>query len=470
MNPIFPPTESDTLTGRVLPAGLRVLERMGRTGLGSLYRAQYPAGPPVALTLLDASQGPEGPTAAPAPPDRLVQQLRRACLIRHPNVAGLVEVGETADGRAYAVAEFLTGRLLSDALATHGALPTREAVDICLQAAAGLSAAHEAGVVHADVSPRAILLTEGDDHRPLAKLIRFNLGSNHQVGRGSRGGVDERYASPGRVAGSPPTELDDVFGLGAVLHHLLTGAPPGGEAVRAAIPKALRPVVDRALAPTPVSRYPTVAAFADDLTEAGRVARRRDLALSFHPGVAGAAAAALLAAVAWFGWGRPWVAGAHARAAQETGMTAGEAPAPAPTRSAALSAAVAKRPERRAPSTPAPKTAPVPGPTATAPLARVVPGPTSAANPVATGVTPKPKRIGADSVGSPQRSIRSDSSSPVAISPFRRAHPWAALPAGRFYFPSSCPLALRSHELLYFASEAEARATGRTRSTQPGCS
>ncbi|HET9039719.1 MAG TPA: protein kinase [Gemmatimonadales bacterium] len=447
---------------------------MGRTGLGPLYRAQYPAGPPVALTLLDVSPGPEGPTAAPAVPDRLVQQLRRACLVRHPNVAGLVEVGETSDGRAYAVAEFLTGRLLSDALATRGALPTREAVDICLQTAAGLSAAHQAGVVHADVSPRAILLTEGDDHRPHAKLIRFNLGSNHQPGRGSRGGVDERYASPGRVAGSTPTELDDVFGLGAVLHHLLTGAPPDGEAARATIPEALRPVVDRALAPTPDGRYPTVAAFADELAEAGKSARRRDLAQSFHPGVAGAAAA-LLAAVAWFGWGRPWVAGAHVRAAQETGMTAGESPAPAPTRSTALSAAVVKRPERRAPTAPAPKTAAVPGPTAKVPLAKVlptkvVPGPTPAANPVATGVTPKPKRIGADSVGSPQRSIRGDSSSPVAISPFRRAHPWAALPGGRFYFPSSCPLALRSHELLYFASEAEARATGRTRSTQPGCS
>jgi hypothetical protein len=269
-----------------------------------------------------------------------------------------------------------------------------------------------------------------------------------------------------------------------VLHHLLTGAPPDGDAARAIIPEALRPVVDRALAPTPDGCYPTVAAFADDLAEAGKAARRRDLTLSFHPGAAGAAAA-LLAAAAWFGWGRPWVEGSHARAGQETGMTAGEAPAPTPTRSTALSAAGVKRPERRAPSAPAPKTAAVPGPTAKVPPAKVapakvppakvapaqvVPGRTPAANSVATGVTPKSKRIGADSVGSRQRSIRGDSSSPVAISPFRRAHPWAALPGGRFYFPSSCPLALRSHELLYFASEAEARATGRARSTQPGCS
>jgi hypothetical protein len=58
----------------------------------------------------------------------------------------------------------------------------------------------------------------------------------------------------------------------------------------------------------------------------------------------------------------------------------------------------------------------------------------------------------------------------AALSPFRRAHPWAAHPDGRFYFPSSCPLALDSPELVYFRTEQEARATGRSRSTQAGCS
>ena len=102
--------------------------------------------------------------------------------------------------------------------------------------------------------------------------------------------------------------------------------------------------------------------------------------------------------------------------------------------------------------------------------ANVAPGSNPGAEPVETGAIPSPNRIAAASKGSPHQAERGDSDPGVALSPFRRAHPWAAHPKGRFYFPSSCPLALRSRELLYFASEQEAQATGRSRSTEPGCS
>jgi hypothetical protein len=251
-----------------------------------------------------------------------------------------------------------------------------------------------------------------------------------------------------------------VFGLGGVLHHLLTGAPPGDQLARASIPRALRLVVDRALAPAPDRRYPTVAAFAEALEEAGKFGRPPWQALSRHPRLAGAIGAAVLAAVIWLGWSRHRIEGAGARPAPEIGMRVGEEVGLAPARSAAADTArqargrgrtgsesgrpQVKRRERQAPS-PAVPQAP----------AKVVPRSTSAA---------------AGSRGSPRQPARADTGSQVAISPFRRAHPWAAHPEGRFYFPSSCPLALRSRELLYFTSEAEARASGRSRSTQPGCS
>jgi hypothetical protein len=81
----------------------------------------------------------------------------------------------------------------------------------------------------------------------------------------------------------------------------------------------------------------------------------------------------------------------------------------------------------------------------------------------------QPPPASAPAGASPRRPAPADSVPRVALSPFRRAHPWAADPEGRFYFPSSCPLALRARELLYFRSEAEAQATGRSRSTAPGC-
>jgi protein kinase-like protein len=466
---------ADVLVGRVLPSGLRVLKRYGNTSLGPLYRAQYPTGPPVALTLLDAPAPPRDSSAVFPPSPRLAHQFRRACEIRHPNVASLVEVGETSDGLTYAVGKLFTGKLLGDVLAARGALPLEEAVDICLQVAAGLQAAHGIGIVHGGVSPRAILIADSEGDRPLVKLIRFNLDWDAKAGRGKRGAVDDRYSSPERLAGSTPDELGDVFGLGGVLHHLLTGAPPGDRLARASIPKALRLVVDRALAPAPDRRYPTVAAFAEALEEAGKLDRQPWQALSRHPWLAGAIGAAVLIAVIWLGWGRHRIEGASARTPQVIGMRVGEEVGLAAARSAAPDTArlargrgrtgsesgrpQVKRRERQAPSAPVPE----------AP-AKVVPRSTPGADPVVTGAVPSLKRKAAGSRGSPHEPARADSASQVAISPFRRARPWAAHPEGRFYFPSSCPLALRSRELLYFTSETEARATGRSRSRQPGCS
>ena len=160
MNLIPPFGESDTYVGQVLPRGLRVLERLGDTNDGPLYRAQYPVGPPVALILLDALARPGDPAGVSAPSSRLVHQLQRACQIRHPNVAGLMEVSETSDGITYAVGEFLTGELLSPVLATRGALPLQEAVEICLQTAAGLQAAHQSGSFTG-------MLAANHSHRPV---------------------------------------------------------------------------------------------------------------------------------------------------------------------------------------------------------------------------------------------------------------------------------------------------------------
>ena len=473
MNLIPPFGESDTYVGRVLPRGLRVLERLGNTDDGPLYRAQYPVGPPVALILMDALGRPRDPSGVSAPSSQLAHQLRRACQIRHPNVAGLVDVGETSDGITYAVGEFLTGELLSQVLATRDALPLQEAVGICLQTAAGLQAAHRVGVVHGDVSPRTILIAQSEGDRPSVKLIRFKLDWDAEAGRGIGGGPDDRYASPERLAGSTPDVLGDVFSLGSVLYHLLTGAPPGGRLVGASIPESVGLVIGRALAPSPDSRYQTVAAFADALADAVRISDRPKPALFRHPRLVGAIGASVLAAGIWLGWSRHRAEGAGARAAQETGMRVRGGVGVARTRSATLDSArmaQGRTTTGSVPARPLPKQHERLSPPVSKVPANVAPGSTPGAEPVETGAISSPNRIAATSKGSLQKAERGDSDPGVALSPFRRAHPWAAHPKGRFYFPSSCPLALRSRELVYFASETEAQATGRSRSTEPGCS
>src|SRR5436190_21589686 len=123
-----------TLVGRTLCAGIRVLERLGDSPLGELYRAEYPSGVEVAVLLLGTAATQSVALAA------LQQCLRQASQIRHPNLAAIQAVCETRDGLIYAVAEYIRGELLSERLARRGALPEGEAFDIFLQTAAGLQA------------------------------------------------------------------------------------------------------------------------------------------------------------------------------------------------------------------------------------------------------------------------------------------------------------------------------------------
>jgi hypothetical protein len=208
-----------------------------------------------------------------------------------------------------------------------------------------------------------------------------------------------------------------------VLHHLLTGAAPGDSQARAVLPKALRRVVDRALAPSPDRRYRTAASFAEALAGAAEIPSwpRRDRFRRAR--LAGTIGVSLLAAGIWLGWSRHRADGAGARSEQEVGMRAPKGVRTAPARSAPPGRALQEPREPQAPPPPVPEVVPE------------------------TAAAPK-----------------------AALSPFRRSHPWAAHPDGRFYFPSSCPLALDSPELLYFKTEQEARATGRSKSTEAGCS
>jgi D-alanyl-D-alanine dipeptidase len=168
------------------------------------------------------------------------------------------------------VAEFLTGKLLSETLARRGTLPLGEALDLWRQAAAGLQAAHEVAWVHGRLSPDTILLTHTIGGRPLVKLIGFTpefLLHREDAEPPIDRGVNLKYASPERLAGARPDERADVYSLGAVLHHLLIGAPPTLPLIGGAAPEALRAVLARALAPSPAQRWPTVAEFVAALAQ-----------------------------------------------------------------------------------------------------------------------------------------------------------------------------------------------------------
>lgn len=420
------PENSDPLVGRVLLRDLRLVERLGTTSEGPLYRGQYAAaGPPVAVTVLRLPTSSPDPSGGGSLSDRHWQQLRRACQIQHPNVAALLDVGETPDGIIYAVAELLTGELVSDILAVSGGIPPPQAMDICVQVAEGLRAAHAAGVVHGGVSPQTVLVTGGGE-RLTAKLIRFDFT------RYPEAHVDPRAETPWADDSLDPT--DDIVGLGVLLHWVLTGAPPDGERSARAMPAALHRIIDRCLGGRG-HHYPTMAALADDLARRAAAGMREPRGYRRRPMAVAALAASvvLLAAGLWFGWTRIRTESTEARS--EVGIGALDVvpdsqPPPSVTQAP-------RRPDS------------VPTAAGRQPTASAHPGDSRPA----AGAGPPRVR---------------DSS--AALSPFRRSHPWAAEPRGQVYFPSSCPQALRASDLLYFRTEAEARATGRTRSPDPHCS
>ena len=393
-----------SLVGRTLYAGIRVREKLREAPLGPLYLAEYPSGLEVEVLILGSSSVDSAALAL------LRQRFHHAMQIQHPNVAAIYGLGETDDGLFYSVAECLTGQLLSETLAGSGALPPEEALDLCLQAAAGLQAAHNVGWVHGSLSPDTILLTQTAGGRPLVKLIRFTqecllrqTGAKPPIERG----VSPEYASPERIAGYPLDERSDVYSLGALLRHLLTGVPPTLALEGRRVPEGMRAVLGRALAPSPSRRFQTVAEFvaalappeeetAPVLPVLARAGGRGRLALT-------AVAAALVGAAAgfWLLWGgeRPSATALAGAGLEESGS-----------------------------------------------VAFVEPDSSSAS-----------ARLPADSGSGPE------------LSPFRRSHPWVAIPGEQFYYHSHCPVPLESRDLLYFRSEDEARASGFVPNRLPGC-
>ncbi|HEY4649274.1 MAG TPA: serine/threonine-protein kinase [Gemmatimonadales bacterium] len=250
-------TDYSGLVGSNIAGGLRVTQRTGSTSLGSLYEAEDLEGRQVVLLILPPSgpgQEPEG-----------ARSFKLATRIRHPNVAAVQAVGDLEDGSAYVVFERLVAEPLGDLLSTRPTYPIGEALELILQVAAGLEAAHHAGMVHGKLSPSTIVTTRAPFGKPQIKVIGFSLDTDLQ--RATVLGSDSTpYASPERRAGGPPDARGDIFSVGAVLHHMLSGRPPVDGQVEG-VPRIARPVLGRALARHPADRFRTMSELREALEE-----------------------------------------------------------------------------------------------------------------------------------------------------------------------------------------------------------
>ncbi|MEV4442506.1 serine/threonine-protein kinase, partial [Streptomyces sp. NPDC049577] len=211
-------------SGRLIAGRYRLTERVGRGGMGTVWRAEDELlARQVAVKRLHVQPGLEEDELATLY-ERTRREARSAARINHPNVVVVHDVVEDG-GLPCIVMEYVPSTTLGDLLKQRGTVGPEEAARIGRGMIAALRAAHAAGVLHRDVKPGNVLL--GHDGR----IVLTDFGIAHSTGTSTLtktgemvGSID--YISPERVKGAKPGPAADLWALGATLYQALEGRPP----------------------------------------------------------------------------------------------------------------------------------------------------------------------------------------------------------------------------------------------------
>ncbi len=255
-------------------AGYRIERSLGRGGMGVLYLAVEPGlERHVALKLIAPEAAADEVFAR-----RFAEESRIAASIEHPNVVPIYAAGEE-DGIPFIAMRYVSGSDLGRRLARESRLEPGAAASLIAQVGNGLDAIHAAGLVHRDVKPANVLLSEtgGGDHAYITDFgVARNVATESGLTQTGRfvGTLD--YVAPEQISGGAVDARADVYALGCLLFKLLTGDVPyprDGEAARlyahlndpppapslhaATVPMALDDVAIRAMSKVPGERYPS---------------------------------------------------------------------------------------------------------------------------------------------------------------------------------------------------------------------
>jgi TolB-like protein len=177
---------------------------------------------------------------------RFQREAKAVARLSHPNIVQVHDFGQDEDGNPFLVMELVRGKSLDAVLKDRGALPPALVVDLVRQAALGLSAAHQAGIVHRDIKPQNMLLDEVGQ----LKLVDFGIARVSGVNEGLTSGNEAlgtlHYMAPEVLSGQQADHRADIYSLGLVAYNLLSGKPPfsGPSAVAVAMKQINEPLPD----------------------------------------------------------------------------------------------------------------------------------------------------------------------------------------------------------------------------------
>ncbi len=201
-----------TLIGASL-SHYRIVEKIGAGGMGEVYRARDTRlGRDVAIKVL-----PQDFASDPERLERFEREAKVLASLSHPNLAGIHGV-EESEGRRYLVLEFVEGETLAARLA-RGPLPLDDAVDLCIQIAMGMEAAHERGIVHRDLKPGNVMITADDQ----VKVVDFGLAKGRVKEQEPGLGESPTLPESPTVPDSPALALSPTLGTPATLPGVILG-------------------------------------------------------------------------------------------------------------------------------------------------------------------------------------------------------------------------------------------------------
>ena len=222
-----------TYAARLIDGKYQIVDRLGAGGMGEIFKVRH-----IHLNELRVIKIMRPNVAADDQGlQRFLQEARTSTMIKHRNLAMLYDFAQLDDGSYYMVWEFIDGVNIQKWMASNGAMPPRLAIEIAIQALTGLDHLHSMGLIHRDVSPENIMLSQERGGKLLVKVIDFGIAKQLTEGEGGQGLTQTgmflgklKYASPEQAGflkeGEHIDARSDLYSFGIVMYEMIAGRAP----------------------------------------------------------------------------------------------------------------------------------------------------------------------------------------------------------------------------------------------------